>query len=78
MKLPIRHKYFEEIKSGKKDFEYRDAHITFVDEETGEELTKDVERVALVLKEFAADVTGDCGLFEDDKIIQFKLRKERI
>lgn len=73
MKLPIKHEFFEDIKSGKKEFEYRDAHLTFIDEETGEELTKTVERVALVLKEFAGDVTGDYGLFEDDKIIQFKL-----
>lgn len=75
MKLPIKHKYFQDIKSGKKEFEYREAHITFVDEETGETLTKRVTRVHLVLKEFAAHVTGNNGLFEDDKIIQFKLSK---
>ena len=42
MKLPIKKKYFNQIKSGKKDIEYRDAHITFVCEETGETLRKEV------------------------------------
>ena len=65
----------ENSNKGKKDFEYRDAHITFVDEKTGEELIKRVEGVSLVLKEFAADATGEYGLFEDDKIIKYKLSK---
>lgn len=43
MKLPIKKKYFDEIKKGKKDFELRDAHITFICEETGEKLTKEIE-----------------------------------
>lgn len=47
MKLPIKKKYFDEIKSGKKKFEYRDAHITFICEETSETLIKDVVDVQL-------------------------------
>lgn len=42
MKLPIKKKYFDQIKAGIKSFEYRDAHITFMCEETGEELRKEV------------------------------------
>ena len=42
MKLPIKKKYFDQIKSGEKDMEYRDAHITFICEETGEILVCDV------------------------------------
>lgn len=42
MKLPIKKKYFDEIKIGIKIVEYRDAHITFVCEETGEEIRKNI------------------------------------
>lgn len=45
MKLPIKKKYFDEIKSGDKTWEFRDAHITFICEETGEKLTKNVDCV---------------------------------
>ena len=42
MKLPIKKIYFDMIKSGKKQLEFRDAHITFICEETGETLRKNV------------------------------------
>lgn len=48
MKLPIKKKYFDEIKSGKKNIEYRDAHITFVCEETKEKLRMDVEFCSVI------------------------------
>jgi ASC-1-like (ASCH) protein len=48
MKLPIKRKYFNKIKSGKKIVEYRDAHITFVCEETGETLRKEIVGVRLI------------------------------
>lgn len=47
MKLPIKKVYFDQIKEGKKKYEYRDAHITFVCEETGETLRKEVISVYL-------------------------------
>jgi len=47
MKLPIKKKYFDEIKEGKKKFEYRDAHITFICEETGEKLKKEIFAVGM-------------------------------
>lgn len=48
MKLPIKKKYFDMIKNGTKDFELRDSHITFVCEETGEIIIKEVINVAMV------------------------------
>lgn len=42
MKLKIKEKWFNEIKAGKKKLDYRDDHITFVCEETGEELRKKI------------------------------------
>ena len=66
MKLPIKKKYFNLIKSGKKVIEFRDAHITFVCEETGETLRKDVVGVGYSLRN---------GRFpdvcEDDYLIEF-------
>ena len=42
MKLPIKKKFFEQIKSCEKELEWRDAHITFICEETGETLRRDI------------------------------------
>lgn len=61
MKLPIKRKYFDEIKIGIKVVDYRDAHITFVCEETGEELRKEVIacHVAKGIKQRYPDVLKD-------------------
>lgn len=71
MKLPIKKKYFDEIKSGKKKFEYRDAHITFICEETGEKLRMEVVRTHVMrgFKQQFADV------LEDEYTIMFELAK---
>ena len=42
MKLLIKKKYFDQIKSGEKQVDYRDAHITFICEETKEQLRKEI------------------------------------
>ena len=72
MKLPIKHKYFEQIKSGKKDIEYRDAHITFIDEKTGETLRKGIATVGFCKKE---DLPRGIPkrLFEDEWILKIKI-----
>ena len=72
MKLPIKKKYFDEIKDGKKRFEYRDAHITFVCEETGEQIRKDVifARVDTGLQHLYPDV------LEDEKTLIFEFDEE--
>lgn len=70
MKLPIKKKYFDEIKSGYKIHEYRDAHITFVCEETGEELRKDLVGVELIKRH--PNLFPD--VLEDDKVILFSLK----
>ena len=74
VKLPIKKKYFDLIKSGKKEFEYRDAHITFICEETGETLRKNVYSATVKLKSqlwFSENELNE--LFDDDEIIVFKL-----
>lgn len=74
MKLPIKKKYFDEIKEGKKFFEVRDAHITFVCEETGEELRKEVVGCK-ILKKSNHYLTKyfEEGILEDEGIIVFYL-----
>ncbi len=47
MKLKVKQQYLEEILSGKKIVEYRDAHITFVSEETGKEYRFEVVGVSM-------------------------------
>lgn len=71
MKLPIKRKYFNQIKSGKKDFEVRDAHITFICEETGEKLRMDIE-AATVCRGFNG-IYPD--VLEDDFSLFMKLRR---
>lgn len=78
MRLPIKKKYFDLIKSGEKDLEWRDAHITFVCEETGEKLRKEIVS-ALITKKDKIDWEGFTKkelteLFEDESLIGFALR----
>jgi hypothetical protein len=68
MKLPIKKKYFDLIKSGEKCLEYRDAHLTFVCEETGDSLRMDVEGVHI---DDRPPKYSD--VLEDDKVIVFEL-----
>jgi len=69
MKLPIKKKYFDAIKKGIKTVDYRDAHITFVCEETGELLRKEVIKcdVDHRPKQFLNDV------LEDENMIVFHM-----
>lgn len=76
MKLPIKRKYFEAIKVGIKRFEWRDAHITFVCEETGETIRKDVQGCRVVVDQAKVNEkkTDNPGCFEDDALIVFILK----
>jgi len=79
MKLPIKKKWFDQIKSGDKDLEWRDAHITFVCEETGETLRKEVTSTQICDKskiEWEEDFTKQDleEMFEDKKLIGFALK----
>jgi ASC-1-like (ASCH) protein len=69
MKLRIKKKYFEEIKAGKKHLDVRDAHITFICEETGEQLVRKVVATAVMKrpKGLYPDVLSD------NMIIAFEL-----
>jgi hypothetical protein len=78
MKLPIKKEYFDAIKKSKKDLEFRDAHITFVCEETGETLLRYVEWVDIIPKTRLEPKLQNSGLFEDDRLIMFKLSKDKV
>ena len=77
MKLPIRKKYFDEIKAGAKTVEFRDAHITFVCEETGEALKRDVLGVRLINDTDLPTELANSGLFDDKVIIAFDLKPKK-
>ena len=70
MKLPIKKVYFDAIKAGKKKVEYRDAHITFVCEETGETLRREV-----VYAEVIETPKGLEGVCDDKCVIAFDIEK---
>lgn len=76
MKLPIKKRYFDMILNGKKDLEFRDAHITFICEKTKRTLRVDVEEVDMVDR---LDVNKKYRhLFKDKKVIKFWLDKESL
>lgn len=68
MKLPIKKKYFDQIKSGEKTIDLRDAHITFVCVETGETLRKDIVNTRII---------KNLGLYpdvlEEERLVEFEL-----
>jgi len=73
MKLPIKKKYFDMVKAGDKNVDFRDSHITFVCEETGETLRKEVNRVFLTKRKWILPEYNDKSLFEDEVLIAFDL-----
>jgi hypothetical protein len=75
MKLPIKKKYFNKIKHGTKDFELRDAHITFVCEETGERLRRDIESAGVLRREAFSNEYSD--VLSDDFVLFMKLKKPK-
>jgi len=75
MKLPIRKEYFDAIKSSIKRHEYRDAHITFVCEETGETISRSICDVELIKAVDVPERYKDKGLFDDDVLIRFELER---
>jgi len=74
MKLLALKKYFDKIKAGEKKIDYRDAHITFVCEETGEELKKDIKSARIINKSKLPDELKKTKLFDDENIIAFELK----
>ena len=71
MKLPIKKEYFDMIKSGKKTEEFREAHITFICEETGETLRKEVWGVEMFEKKNLDKSIKP--LFKEQDLIVFNL-----
>lgn len=69
MKLLIKKEYFKAIEQGSKTLDYRDAHITFVCEETGATIRKEVTHVTMMERppELYPDV------LQDKNIIRFTL-----
>jgi hypothetical protein len=76
MKLKTKQKYFNKIKAGEKLVDYRDAHITFVNEETGGKYVRRVVGVRLIPFKSLPDDLQKTTLFGDDMIIAFELEKE--
>jgi hypothetical protein len=78
MKLKAQPKYYNAIKSGKKLVDYRDAHITFINEENGQKTIRDVIDVKLIKKdELPKDLQDNPILFSDNTFIAFTLSKEK-
>ena len=74
MKLPVKKEFFDELENGLKDVEYRDAHITFVCEETGRTLTREVVDVNLFKRcMLPLHLKNNKELFTDKKQIHFTL-----
>jgi len=72
MKLPIKKKYFDKIKAGDKFLEWRDAHITFICEETGETLRKEVIKCSVIKSRDLRKIYSD--VIKSDFVIEFRLK----
>lgn len=78
MKLKAKPKYWNLINSGKKLVDYRDAHATFVNEESGRKCVRDVVDVKIISRsELPVELRGNDVLFSDDRIIAFTLSREK-
>jgi hypothetical protein len=77
MKLKTKDKYFKMIKSGKKLVDYRDAHITFINESYGTKCVRKVVGVRLIPRGKLPRSLRDSVLFGDDFILAFELEKEK-
>jgi hypothetical protein len=77
MKLKIKKKYFDEILSKEKSVEYREAHITFVCEETGRKLRAEVIDAHLEEDSCLSEVYPDCK-WEDGYVVVFTLGGRRL
>lgn len=71
IKLPIKKKWFDQIKNGRKTTEYREAHITFVCEETGETLRKEVR--GMCITERALIPRSVKGVIKEKYVMLFEL-----
>ena len=71
-KMPIKKKYFDMIKSGNKTRVFREAHITFVCEETGKELRKEVIGAGMFSKKYLHKSIKP--LFKEKDLIVFDLK----
>jgi len=77
MKLMVKKIFFDQIKAGMKHVDYRDAHITFTCEETGEILRKKVINAELFNKEYLPSaIRNNTKLFTDDVQIHFVLEQD--
>lgn len=80
MKLKIKKKWFDKIKSCEKDFEIRDAHLTLICEETKEFLKADIIKADIITKADTKAILTPIPnkefkeLFEDNKQIKFKIK----
>lgn len=73
MKLGIKKEYFDAIEKGHKNFDWRDAHITFVCEETGKQLVKDIKDVKLIpWDDLPESIKFKEGLFDGSDILRFE------
>ncbi len=78
MKLPVKQKYFRQLKQGTKTKDYRSAHVTFVNEgETGGKIVRKVVGVYLIeFDELPKDLQESMLFDADEKVICFELESE--
>jgi len=75
MKLPILKEYFDAILNGRKEMDFRDAHITFQCQETGRQLVCDITGVKVLSKSISRliqDKYSDLK-WDDDTVVQFEI-----
>jgi hypothetical protein len=76
MKLPIKDEHYKRIISGQKCIDIRDAHITFINEKTGERIRKQISGASVrrktdMIVRKTVEKYPDCFDPEDPEVIVF-------
>jgi len=78
MKLKAKPEYWTQINSGKKLKDYRDAHATFVNTETGKKVVRDIVGVRIIKRsQLPKELRSNTVLFSDDRIVEFTLSEQK-
>lgn len=76
MKMNIKREFFDAIKRGHKNREWRDSHITFVCEETGRELCRCIKSVKIIdyndLPNKIKDLNQKMHILDGPNLIEFE------
>ena len=79
MKFKAKPEYWKLIKSGKKLLDYRSAHGTYVNTETGQKCQRDITNVYMIdWRDLPRELRGNTVVFDEgERLVVFELSPEK-